>query len=61
MNNKSKLSNNNHREPLFIESLSKEEFDKELDKGLKDIEEGRTFSLEEVEILLKELMHRKRP
>ena len=40
------------KEPLFLDELNEEELAKELDKGLKDIEEGRTYTLEEVRKML---------
>ena len=41
------------KEPLFLDELTEEELDKELEKGLKDIEEGRTYTSEEVKAMLK--------
>ena len=41
------------RTPLNIDEMSKSELNKELNKGLKDIEEGRTCSLDEVNKKLK--------
>ncbi len=41
--------------PLAYGSLSKEEFDKEIEKGIADIEAGKTFTADEVEMLF----HRK--
>ena len=41
------------RTPLNIDEMSKTELNKELNKGLKDIEEGRTCSLDEVNKKLK--------
>ena len=35
--------------PLALGSLSKEQFDSEIEKGLSDVKEGRTFSADEVE------------
>ena len=35
--------------PLALGSLSKEQFDYEIEKGLSDVREGRTFSANEVE------------
>lgn len=39
--------------PLFLDELTKEEMEKHLEKGLKDIEEGRVYTAEEVEAMLK--------
>ena len=41
------------RTPLNIDEMSETEFNKELNKGLKDIEEGRTCSLDELNKKLK--------
>lgn len=42
-----------HRKPLFIEELTKEELDKELQKGMDAIKEGRVYTQEEVDAILK--------
>ena len=42
-----------YRKPVFIEDLSEEQFDKEMEKGFEDIENGRTISLEEAERIIK--------
>lgn len=39
--------------PLSAASLKKEEFDKEMQKGLDDMNSGRVHSLEEVDSILK--------
>lgn len=39
--------------PLAFGSLTKEQFDVEMEKGMKDIEEGRTFSADAVEAELR--------
>lgn len=39
--------------PVFIDDLTPEQFNKELERGFNDIEEGRTISLEEAEYMLK--------
>ena len=39
--------------PLFLDELTKEELEKKIDEGLKDIEEGRVYTAEEVEAMLK--------
>lgn len=40
--------------PLDMSQMSKEQFDAEIQKGITDIENGRVYSVEEVE----EEMHR---
>ena len=35
--------------PLAFESLAKEQFDKEIQKGIADLESGRAYSMENVE------------
>ncbi|MCD8157668.1 MAG: type II toxin-antitoxin system RelB/DinJ family antitoxin [Clostridiales bacterium] len=37
------------RTPLAIENLTKEQFDVEISKGMDDIENGRVYSIDEVE------------
>lgn len=37
-----------NKEPLVMENLAKEQFDKEIAKGMDDIEKGRVYSTEEV-------------
>ncbi len=39
--------------PLSYGSLSKEEFDREIEKGFSDMKEGRVYSADEVESSLK--------
>lgn len=34
--------------PLSFDAMTKEEFDREIQKGIDDIDAGRTYSLEEV-------------
>lgn len=41
------------RRPVFIEDLSPEELDKEIAKGLEDLEEGRVISKEDAEEIFK--------
>lgn len=41
------------RRPVFIDDMTPEEIDKELARGYKDIEEGKTLSLEEAEYIIK--------
>ncbi len=41
------------RKSLFIENLTPEELDKEIAKGLKDVEEGRVISKEDAEEIFK--------
>lgn len=36
-------------EPVFLSGLAKQQLNAELEKGIADIDEGRTFSLDEVE------------
>ena len=45
---------NKYKKPIYIEDLAPEQLNKELEKGYKDIKEGRTFSQEEAERILKE-------
>ena len=40
--------------PLAYGSLSKEEFDREIEKGFSDVREGRVYSADEAEASLKE-------
>lgn len=42
-----------NKRPVFIDEITKEELDKELDKGLKSIEEGKTYSFDKVKKMLK--------
>lgn len=42
-----------YRKAVFIEDLSEEQFDKEMEKGFEDIENGKTISLEEAERIIK--------
>lgn len=44
---------NKDKKPIYIEDLTSEQLNKELEKGYKDIKEGRTFSKEEAERILK--------
>ena len=44
---------NKNNKPIYIEDLTPEQLNKELEKGYKDIKEGRTFSQEEAEIILR--------
>ncbi len=37
------------RAPLAMENLTKEQFDAEISKGMDDIENGRVYSIDEVE------------
>ena len=41
-------------EPIFLDETSEETLNKKIDEGLKDIEEGRTYTQEEVDAMLKE-------
>ena len=43
-----------HEEPIFLDETSEETLNKKIDEGLKDIEEGRTYTQEEVDAMLKE-------
>ncbi len=43
-----------NNKPIYIEDLTPEQLNKELEKGYKDIKEGRTVSQEEAERILKE-------
>ena len=40
-------------EPVFLNGLTKQQLNAELEKGISDIDEGRTFSLDEVERQMK--------
>ena len=42
-----------HEEPIFLDETSEETLNKKIDEGLKDIEEGRTYTQEEVDAMLK--------
>ena len=42
-----------NNKPIYIEDLTPEQLNQELEKGYKDIKEGRTFSQEEAERILK--------
>ena len=42
-----------YRKPLFLSNMSDEELYNELEKGLKDVEEGRVYSQKEVDKILK--------
>lgn len=44
---------NKNNKPIYIEDLTPEQLNEELEKGYKDIKEGRTFSQEEAERILK--------
>ena len=44
---------NKNNKPIYIEDLTPEQLNQELEKGYKDIKEGRTFSQEEAEIILR--------
>ena len=39
--------------PLSCESLTKEQFDAEIEKGMEDIREGRTYTATEIEAEMK--------
>lgn len=43
-----------NNKPLSVASMSKEEFDKELQKGIDDMKSGNVHSLEEVDHILNE-------
>ena len=45
---------NKNNKPIYIEDLTPEQLNEELEKGYKDIKEGRTVSREEAERILKE-------
>ena len=45
---------NKNNKPIYIEDLTPEQLNEELEKGYKDIKERRTFSQEEAERILKE-------
>lgn len=40
--------------PLSLNEMTKEELEAKIEKGLKDVEEGRVYTSEEVDALLKE-------
>lgn len=42
--------------PLDYSTITKEQFDKEIEKGIAAIEAGRVYSADEVEEEMKELM-----
>ena len=42
-----------NRAPVFIDELSKEELDKEIDKGILDVKEGKTHKADEIDKILK--------
>lgn len=42
--------------PLDYSTLTKEQFDAEIEKGIVDIKAGRVYSVDEVEKEMKELM-----
>ena len=42
-----------NRAPVFIDELSKEELDKEIDKGILDVKEGKTHKADEIDEILK--------
>lgn len=44
---------NKNNKPIYIEDLTPEQLNEELEKGYKDIKEGRTLSQEEAERILK--------
>ena len=41
------------REPLYWEDLTKEELKAEIEKGIKDVKEGRTVTTDEMNAILK--------
>ena len=41
------------KRPVFIDDLTKEQFDEELSKGYNEVKEGKTLSLEEAEYIIK--------
>ena len=45
-----------NEKPLDYSTLTKEQFDKEIEKGIADIKAGRVYSADEVEEEMKELM-----
>ena len=45
------------RKPLALGAMTKDELDRELQKGMDDIDAGRTKSAEEVEKEMRELYH----
>lgn len=45
---------NKNNKPIYIEDLTLEQLNEELEKGYKDIKEGRTLPQEEAERILKE-------
>lgn len=45
-----------NEKPLDYSTLTKEQFDKEIEKGIAAIEAGRVYSADEVEKEMKELM-----
>ena len=44
---------NKDKKPIYIEDLTPEQLNKKLEKGYKDIKEGRTFLQEEAEKILR--------
>ena len=42
-----------NRTPIFIDELSKEELDKEIDKGIMDVNDGKTHNADELDEILK--------
>ena len=42
-----------NKRPVFIDELTKEELNKELDKGINDIDNGDVYSFEDVKKLLR--------
>ena len=42
-----------NKKPIFIEDLTPEQLNEELEKGYRDIKEGRTISQEEAERILR--------
>ena len=42
-------------QPIFVDELSKEELDSEIQKGQKDIENGKVHSVKEVDDILSEM------
>lgn len=45
-----------NEKPLDYSTLTKEQFDAEIEKGIADIKAGRVYSADEVEKEMKELM-----
>lgn len=43
------------KKPLVYEDLSKEDFDHEIQKAMDDIDNARTYTLEEVEKILEDI------